>query len=340
MATACWGTKAYLQAAEQAADFVLAKLRDPGGRLLRTYCAGQAKLSAYLEDYAFLIHGLIRLHAATGKPRWLEQARTLADRMIADFADPKEGGFFFTAGDHESLLARPKDPLDGALPGANSMAVLDLLAVHQATGETRYRDAAGKSLEFFSTALAQNRAAMPMMLVALQRYLDGRPNQIIPRPLGEGALAKVPSRVVTASAMLERGTSAVPGRALERRRQARGQERLAPLCQSDRGRHLETDDDHPRCRSAGGSAPSSTYPAGQAKVLGSLGKEKVSLYEGKLDIPVRVALSPETPKGKITLMFKLKYQACDDKVCLAPASLTIPLELVVDSPSASVESKP
>ena len=99
---------------------------------------GKAKLAAYLEDYAFLIHGLLRLQAATGESRWLDQARTLADRMIADFADPQDGGFFFTPGDHESLLARPKDPYDNALPGANSMAVLDLLALFRATKDNRY----------------------------------------------------------------------------------------------------------------------------------------------------------------------------------------------------------
>ena len=97
--------------------------------MLRTYRAGQAKLPAYLEDYAFLVHGLLRLHAATGESRWLDQARGLTDRMIADFSDTQEGGFFFTASDHESLLTRPKDPYDGALPGANSVAVLDLLAI-------------------------------------------------------------------------------------------------------------------------------------------------------------------------------------------------------------------
>ena len=61
--------ESYRQAAEKAADFLLTKLRDPGGRLLRTYRAGQAKLPGYLEDYAFLVHGLLRLHAATGDSR-------------------------------------------------------------------------------------------------------------------------------------------------------------------------------------------------------------------------------------------------------------------------------
>ncbi len=141
----------YRQAAEKAAEFLLAKLRTPDGRLLRTYRLGQAKLPAYLEDYAFLAHGLLRLHAATGDARWLREARALADRMIADFEDREEGGFFFTAEGHESLLARPKDPFDNALPSGNSMAILDLLALHRVTGESSYRDHAAKALGAFST---------------------------------------------------------------------------------------------------------------------------------------------------------------------------------------------
>ena len=61
--------------------------------------------------------------------------------MIADFADAKDGGFFYTADDHESLLARPKDPIDGVLPGGNSVAVRNLVALAAATGEPRYLDA-------------------------------------------------------------------------------------------------------------------------------------------------------------------------------------------------------
>ena len=63
----------YRRTAEKAAEFLLAKLRTPEGRLLRTYRLGQAKLPAYLEDYAFLAHGLLLLHAATGEARWLRR---------------------------------------------------------------------------------------------------------------------------------------------------------------------------------------------------------------------------------------------------------------------------
>jgi uncharacterized protein YyaL (SSP411 family) len=170
----------YRQAASGAAKFVLGRLREPNGRLLRTYCAGQAKLPAYLEDYAFLIHGLLRLHAATAEPIWLDQARAMADRMLADFADAKDGGFFFTASDHESLLARPKDPFDGALPGGNSTAVLDLLALHRATRLGHYLAAAKKALESFSAVLDENPSAMPVMLLGLQEYLDIAPAGMSP----------------------------------------------------------------------------------------------------------------------------------------------------------------
>jgi uncharacterized protein YyaL (SSP411 family) len=164
--------EAHLRAAEKAADFVLEKLRDPTGRLLRSYRAGTAHLPGYLEDYAFLVHGLLRLHEASGDPIRLEQARTLADRMIADFADDRDGGFFFTADDHETLLARSKDPFDDALPAANAVAARALLALHRATGEPRYRELAGKTLEAFSGFLAQDPASMPTMLIALQEYQD------------------------------------------------------------------------------------------------------------------------------------------------------------------------
>ncbi|MDG3004224.1 thioredoxin domain-containing protein [Paludisphaera mucosa] len=165
----------YLRAAEKAADFALERLREPSGRLLRTYRGGSAKLPAYLEDYAFLVHGLLRLHQAGGDPKRLEQARTLADRMIADFGDDAEGGFFFTADDHETLLARSKGPLDDALPSANAVAALDLLALHRATGEARYLDLAGRTLDAFSSFLTQDPASMPTMLTALAEYQDLRP---------------------------------------------------------------------------------------------------------------------------------------------------------------------
>ena len=104
--------------------------------------------------------------------------------MIADFEDREEGGFFFTAEGHESLLARPKDPFDNALPSGNSMAILDLLELHRATGESAYRDHAAKALGAFSSLMSERAFAMPMMLMALERYLDQAPGAGGPRCAG------------------------------------------------------------------------------------------------------------------------------------------------------------
>ncbi|MEE2781115.1 MAG: thioredoxin domain-containing protein [Planctomycetota bacterium] len=122
-----FGVPRYLEAAEQAADFVLEKLQQPDGRMIRTYRDGTAKLNGYLVDYAFLVDGLIALHRATGNPRWLQEARRLTDRQIDLFWDEKDSGFFFTSDDHETLIARAKKQTDSVLPSGNGISALNLI---------------------------------------------------------------------------------------------------------------------------------------------------------------------------------------------------------------------
>src|SRR3954451_20206248 len=106
----------YVAAAARAAAFVLDEMRDAGGRLLRTYNAGEARLNAYLEDHAFLLEALLTLYEATFEERWFEAARDIADTIVARFADPDNGGFFSTSDDHEGLVARRKGVDDGPVP--------------------------------------------------------------------------------------------------------------------------------------------------------------------------------------------------------------------------------
>ena len=117
----------YLDAARADADFILRELRDPEGRLLRTWKDGEGKLNAYLEDHAFLLEALLSLYEATFEPRWFSEARALADTMIARFADDRNGGFFETSADHEQLVARRKDLEDHPIPAGNSSAAYGLL---------------------------------------------------------------------------------------------------------------------------------------------------------------------------------------------------------------------
>jgi uncharacterized protein YyaL (SSP411 family) len=98
----------YTAAARRNAEFVLSKLRRDG-LLLRTFKDGVAKFNAYLEDYAFFSEGLVTLYETTGESRWLKEALALTDRMIDEFWDEENGGFFFTGKSHENLIVRSKD---------------------------------------------------------------------------------------------------------------------------------------------------------------------------------------------------------------------------------------
>ncbi len=131
----------YTDAARRNAEFVLSNLRREG-LLLRTFKDGQAKFNAYLEDYAFFIEGLVTLFETTGEFRWLNEALTLTDRMIEEFWDDENGGFYFTGNSHENLIVRSKDYFDNATPSGNSVAAGVLLRLAILTGKDQYRNVA------------------------------------------------------------------------------------------------------------------------------------------------------------------------------------------------------
>jgi uncharacterized protein YyaL (SSP411 family) len=162
----------YLQAAERSAGFILDRMRRDDGRLLHTYKDGQAKLDAYLDDYADLIDGFTRLFEATGTPRWLESALELADIMIDEFADKKLGGFYFTGNRHEKLIARQKDVQDNATPSGNGMAATALIRLGALTGREELTKAGRSALESVQIILEKEPAAAGQSLMALD-FLTG-----------------------------------------------------------------------------------------------------------------------------------------------------------------------
>jgi uncharacterized protein len=157
----------YLDAARATAEFVLTDLRDPDGRLLRTWKDGQAKLNAYLEDHAFLLEALLSLYEATFEPRWFAEARALADTMIERFADDEHGGFFETSSDHERLVARRKDLEDHPIPAGNSSAAYGLLRLAALTGEHRYAERAESVLRLLHELAPRHPQAFGHLLQAL-----------------------------------------------------------------------------------------------------------------------------------------------------------------------------
>jgi hypothetical protein len=162
----------YVDAAVACAEFVLRDLRDEGGRLLRTYNDGQAKLDAYLEDHAFLLEALIALFESTCEARWFEQAAALADEMIARFADFEHGGFFSTASDGEALIARRKDVEDTPIPSGASSAAVGLLRLAQLSGEQEYERRAVSVLRLLYEVAPRHPAAFGHLLQALHWHLS------------------------------------------------------------------------------------------------------------------------------------------------------------------------
>ncbi len=166
----------YIDSAQRAVDFIRATLwRD--NRLLATYKDGKAHLMAYLDDYVFLLDGLLELLQANFRPEDLQFAIALADTVLEHFYDRENGGFYFTADDHEQLIQRPKVLMDEAIPAGNGIAAQVLLRLGHLLGEARYTDAAEKTLRGAWESIVRTPYAHNALLAALEEYLYG--NEIV-----------------------------------------------------------------------------------------------------------------------------------------------------------------
>lgn len=161
----------YINAARNAADFVLANLLEDSGRLLHSYKDGRARFNGYLDDYACLIDGLIDLYQAVFDAKYLEAAVQLAETMIARFQDADAGGFFYTSDDHEQLIARNKDSQDNATPSGNAMAATALLKLARLTGRGEFEQQAVVTLELLTGQLARYPQSGGQALMAVDFFL-------------------------------------------------------------------------------------------------------------------------------------------------------------------------
>jgi hypothetical protein len=167
----------WVEAAARAADFALSRLRRDG-RLQRSFKDGRTSGPGFLEDHAFLAHGLLDLHEATFDPRWLAGALALAEEAERLFADPERGGWFRTASDQERLVAREKPGHDGAEPSGASVATLVALRLSAFTGDDRWRAIAERALRAHAPTLEQQPSALHEMLLALDFLLDA-PREVV-----------------------------------------------------------------------------------------------------------------------------------------------------------------
>ena len=157
----------YTEAAEAAYGFIQRNLVREDGRLLARYRDGEAAFPAYLDDYAFLVWGLIELYQATFKVGYLKRALELNRDMLSLFWDEKDGGLFLYGEDSEQLIMRPKEVYDGALPSGNSVALYNMLRLSRMTGDTQIEERARQVMETFGGEVGYNPTAHSFFMSAL-----------------------------------------------------------------------------------------------------------------------------------------------------------------------------
>jgi uncharacterized protein YyaL (SSP411 family) len=353
------GRKDYLDAAAKAATFVLFNMRDEQGRLHRTYRSKRAKLNAYLDDYAFLIEGLLALHRATGEEKWLNAARRLADDQIALFWDEQGKGFFFTPHHHEELIARTKNAYDAVLPAGNSVSARNLVRLAALLGEEKYRQYARETLELFAGAIEQSPRGMATMALALAEFLQ-QPVETVAAPEAVESPRSPgnpnPASAETTITPIAAEQPAAPGKKEEQLISAKaylsvdklppgGTCQIALIVEIKEGWHINTNPAQPDFlipttftlkSKLGTKLAQANYPAGR-KITISGFDEPLVVYDQRAFIRGILQVPREAAGQLDEIELQLRYQACNDARCLSPKTFTIRTRLPIAAPGEPVK---
>ncbi|MEJ2363119.1 MAG: thioredoxin domain-containing protein [Deltaproteobacteria bacterium] len=183
-----FGERRYLEAAVKAAGFILEKMRDENGVLYHRYAKGERAIEGFLNDYAFLVWGLVEIYEANFNESCLQTAVELTNTMMSRFWDGETSGFFSTMKDTENAMPRRKEVYDGALPSGNSVALLNLLRLSLLTGDAKYREFASKIIRVTSEAVKRLPVAHTFMLVGVDFAVGPAFNVILVGELQEDSM--------------------------------------------------------------------------------------------------------------------------------------------------------
>lgn len=157
----------FASAAERAAGFILDNLLSPEGRLLHRYRDGETAVPAHLDDYAFLIQGMLELYETSFDIDYLKKALKLNEDLLKHFWDDKNGGFFFSADDDKDLLIRQKEIYDGAIPSGNSIAMLNLIRLGRLTANSDLEQKATSIGRAFFDNVGKFPSAYTQLMIAV-----------------------------------------------------------------------------------------------------------------------------------------------------------------------------
>jgi len=278
-------------------------LRDSAGRLLHTWRGGEARVPAFLDDYAFLVRGLLALHAASGDGRWLAEAVLLQAEQDDRLWDEDAGGYF-AAGERSDLLLRSKSAHDGPTASGAGVAALNLLALATATGDARHGDRARRLLLGHGRAIEELPLGHVTLVQAARRLGAVRSGDAAPTHAESGVL-HVHGRL---------GALAGGWRAFEVRLE------IAP------GWHVQA---NPASDAALVATALESDSGTELRALAYPGPE--TLRAGFSETPLQVWSGEVVLRGELRegggRGLRLVAQACDDTRCLAPIVLPVPLEV-------------
>jgi uncharacterized protein YyaL (SSP411 family) len=306
----------YLAAAERAAVFVLSRLAGEG-TLLHAFRGGRAHVAAFLDDYAFLVEGLLQLHGATGEERWLAEAVRLAEEQERRLGDAANGGYF-GAGEDEHLLFRAKSAFDGAVASGNGVAALNALELARLTADPGWAERAEATIRAFADGMEQAPLAHVTLVRALER-LGEAPRPAVAAPAPAKAVAPPPP---AADALEEEAYEAVE---IDARLGSSDDDDWKPFrveLAVRKGWHVNAHPAGPGLVATAvagvvGGVRNLRYPAGEAWDGGA---GPVPVYRG------RVAIEGEVERrGGGAASLEVTYQACDDARCLPPVARIVRL---------------
>jgi uncharacterized protein YyaL (SSP411 family) len=303
------GDERYRREATEAARFLTQSMM-PDGQLQHSYRRGKAEVPGLLEDYAYCAYGLLELAEATHDRQWVHKARALAAQMASQFGDAQNGGFYTTnSAAQGDLLTRLKEGEDNATPSANGVAALVLARLATSTGQASWRQQALRTVQAFQPLETRMPSAFPTLLTAYQDL--GTPTALAPPP----ATVQLHAEPVVAP--------------------ADGDVTVAIHVRIQQGWHINAHKTSATTLipttlsvvpSTGARLIRVEYPAGKITRF-SFSSEPLAVYQGETMLKATVRLAHPFHRGNSALRFTLRYQACNERSCLAPASSDIGVDV-------------
>jgi uncharacterized protein YyaL (SSP411 family) len=311
------GEPRYLAAARRAATFVLENMRTDDGGLRRSWRAGEAKIDGFSSDYAHFVRGLLALARATGERVWLDRAIELMYLADQQFRDESSGVYYKTLGGRADLFVRVMSTRDGVIPCANSVMLVNLLEVHEQTGEAAWLEEASDALGGLSGRITKSPRSTALATAALHKFIECYPGYV-PGPSPEPPPPPDEPVKVTLSSPTVAVSGHTPGA-------------FEVTLQIDEGYHINAHEPGVEGLTGltiqlvgEGLVLEAEYPRG-VPFRNKLFENDLLVHTGAVTIPLTVrqsGLVPNRPK------FVLAYQVCTDQACLQPVRRQLPVTIV------------